>query len=132
MWGDQADLGEKEHYYGHLEDEAECQEQPDCKGEILLHGGKSLNILGGEADEEFKSIGKYDEISKKGTHNKEDAGKQHKGDEVAFLLLIEGRSQKHPHLIEDDWYCQDDAGNEGYLDIGNKHFGKIGEDKPAL
>jgi len=129
---DQADLGEKEHHHGHLEHEPECQEQPGCKGEILLHGGKGLDILGGKAHEEFESIGKYDEVSEKGAKDKEDAGRRHKGDKVPFFVLVERRDQEHPHLVEDDRYGHYDAGNEGYLDIGNKHLGKIGEDESAV
>ena len=123
---DEPHAGKEEGEQGHLEDEAECQEQLDDEIKVVRDARHGLDLLGREAQEEIERVGEDDEVTEHAATDEEDGGKQGDGQQAFFLFLVQAGGDEGPDLIEDVRAGHEQAGHEGHEHAHEEGFGQGG------
>ncbi len=91
---DDPHAGEEEGEQGHLEDEAERQEQLDDEIKVVRDAGHGLDLCGREPQEEVEGIGEDDEVAEHAAADEEDGREQGDGQQALFLFLVQAGEMK--------------------------------------
>ena len=112
---DQADLGEKNHEYRHLEDGPEGQKQAGGQGEIFAHRWQRGQIIIVVSNQKPESGRKDNQIAKSGAPDKTAGGQHDEGDQDLLFMLEQTGGDEAPDLGKDDRTGQQNTCDQGKL-----------------
>lgn len=115
-----AEAGEQHHEHRHFKRHPKGDEQPQAERKIFLDRGQGGEKIGGVAHEKTESGRKDDVIAEGGPAEEAEGGKEGEGDDHPLFMLIETRGDKDPDLPEDHRAGQENAADQGELQIKKK------------
>ena len=124
LGGDDAHAGKEEGEDGHLEDEAEGQDELDDEVQVVADLGHGDDLLRGEAHKELEGVVEDDEVAEKAAAHEEHGRDQGHGDDEALLLGVEARRDESPDLVEDEGAHHEEACHEGDEHAGEEGLGQ--------
>ena len=112
--------GQHNHHDGHFKRHAKGQKHGQHKAEIGLDVRCSRDAFGGKALDEGKHLAKHKEVAKRHAQKEQKGARHHQREHQLFLVRVQTRRHKGPHLVQHHRQGQQKSGHQQNLERHQK------------